>query len=151
MKVFANKKRAASACIFTNASGEILIIKPFYKPSWGLPGGRIDKGEGPFRACIREVKEEVDLDITQPKLICIDYCQSKLGDESYQFIYSGGQLSESQIAKIKYADGEIIDHRFVTVGESLKLFSKRMAARMPQCIQAIKTGQTIYLENGELV
>ena len=36
----------------------ILLIKPTYRPHWELPGGKVEKGEAPETAAVRETKEE---------------------------------------------------------------------------------------------
>jgi 8-oxo-dGTP pyrophosphatase MutT (NUDIX family) len=42
--------------------GKVLLAK-VHNGMWELPGGRINEGEEPEIALIREVKEELDLDI----------------------------------------------------------------------------------------
>jgi len=46
---------AAGACVF-NQQGELLVI--YRRKSWDLPKGKIDPGESPLIAAIREVREE---------------------------------------------------------------------------------------------
>lgn len=46
---------AAGACVF-NQQGELLVI--YRRKSWDLPKGKIDQGESPLIAAIREVREE---------------------------------------------------------------------------------------------
>ncbi|MES1154895.1 MAG: NUDIX hydrolase, partial [Pseudorhodoplanes sp.] len=47
---------AASAACFRN--GKVLIAKRFKPPLWSLPGGRVEPGETPEQAAIRELFEE---------------------------------------------------------------------------------------------
>lgn len=59
--------------IITNSQGLILIGKRSTKhaPYWSIFGGHLDAGES-FEACaIREIKEEVGIDITAPRVFGI--------------------------------------------------------------------------------
>lgn len=59
-------------------------------------------------------------------------------------------LSESSISKIKLDGKELVEYRFVPISEAEKLLGYRLARRLPKCVDAIKTGASIYLENGGL-
>ena len=41
-----------------------------YKDKWEFPGGKIEPGETPEEAIIREIKEELDVDITVDSFLC---------------------------------------------------------------------------------
>lgn len=66
-----------AACVFIlNNSGQILLLKRaandcWMAGKWGLPGGKLDKGEQFEQAAIRESKEETGLSICEPKLVHI--------------------------------------------------------------------------------
>ena len=48
--------------------GNVLLAKPNYKKTWQLPGGGVENGESPEQAVIREVKEELNLNIVESDL-----------------------------------------------------------------------------------
>ena len=53
--------------IVRNDKGDILMLlrcadDEFEPNKWGLPGGKIESGETPREACVRELKEETNLD-----------------------------------------------------------------------------------------
>ena len=82
------KKRMGVGVILLNENNEILIVKPVYKDHWTLAGGVVDENESLYLAAQREVKEELDLDINELILACVDYI-SRDGekDDNLQFIF----------------------------------------------------------------
>jgi len=52
--------------------GKIALIKRGNEPArgkWSIPGGLVELGESPEQAVIRETKEEVGLEVDNPKLV----------------------------------------------------------------------------------
>lgn len=58
-----------AACALIDADGRILICKrPQGKQlagMWEFPGGKVEKGETPEECLIRELKEELDINVTE--------------------------------------------------------------------------------------
>jgi len=54
---------AGSLVVIEDAGGSVLLIRHTYRKDWGLPGGLLDRGERPDAAAVREVREEVGLDV----------------------------------------------------------------------------------------
>jgi 8-oxo-dGTP diphosphatase len=56
-----------AACALVDADGRVLLARrPAGKPLaglWEFPGGKIEAGETPEAALIRELKEELDIDV----------------------------------------------------------------------------------------
>lgn len=54
--------------------GKLLLVLRLREPEaqhWGLPGGKVDWGEGVRAACAREIAEELGLAITPGRLLCM--------------------------------------------------------------------------------
>ncbi len=59
----------AGAIVFRD-DGAVLLVKRGRAPSagtWSLPGGRIEQGETPEAAAVREVREETGLVVHEPR------------------------------------------------------------------------------------
>ena len=52
-----------SVCVIERADGAVLLVRLSYRNSWGLPGGLLKRGETPAAAALREVEEEVTLEV----------------------------------------------------------------------------------------
>jgi len=55
---------AGSVAVIERQDGRWLFVKPVYRAGWTLPGGLVDKGEHPATTVVREMKEELGIDIT---------------------------------------------------------------------------------------
>ncbi|MEP6569392.1 MAG: NUDIX domain-containing protein [Acidobacteriota bacterium] len=60
-----------AGAIVTDNRGRVLLLKHRFRPGagWGMPGGFIERGEHPEDALRRELREEIGLEIEQPKLL----------------------------------------------------------------------------------
>lgn len=144
------KKRMGSGIILLNKHKEILITKSPYRDYWTVPGGTVDKNESPRRACIREIKEEIGLDILDVRFMCVDYQNNSEKGESLQFLFYGGILTQEQINSITLQEEEISEYTFLPLLEAQKLLGKLLGIRIEKCLEAYKKNQALYLENAEL-
>lgn len=67
-KASAPKKIVAAKLIIRSDKGNILLVKPTYKDGWQFPGGGVELEESPTAALVREIKEELDLKISEADL-----------------------------------------------------------------------------------
>jgi len=62
----------AAVCLIMAEDGTILAVSRKDDPTaWGLPGGKVDPGETPEEAAIRELKEETGLDVVNLRKIFV--------------------------------------------------------------------------------
>ena len=142
------KKQTGTAVLFFNTKGELLIVKPDYKDGWLVPGGATDDNESPLRCAIREVKEEIGLDIRELQLVGIYYGHKKgIYTDSLKFIFSGGVLTEDQILQIKLQTEELEAFEFVSPEKALPLMSQSLQKSIPACLIAINEKTVAYLES----
>lgn len=50
-------------CVIEDLEGRVLLVRQPYRAGWGLPGGFLKRGETPEECAVREVREEVGLDV----------------------------------------------------------------------------------------
>jgi 8-oxo-dGTP diphosphatase len=84
-----------AAIILENDNGEFLLAlrdnKSWipYPNHWDLIGGHVEEGETPEEALIREVKEELDIELTEYKFYKEFVCLEGDAFENIKYIYSG--------------------------------------------------------------
>jgi 8-oxo-dGTP diphosphatase len=145
------KKRMAVSALILNEQGNVLIVKPTYRPDWLLPGGLVEKDESPRQACAREIQEELNFTAPLKQLLCIEYhSDDSQQTESVQFVFYGGVLNELQLPAITLPSTELSEYRFAPREEAVQLLSCKLAKRLPFCLQALEENTTFYLEDGKL-
>lgn len=60
--------RVRGAGVFVRHGDRILLVRSTYQSWWGLPGGRVDRGEEPIAAAARELREETALNVAPEAL-----------------------------------------------------------------------------------
>jgi len=140
--------RVAAGALFTDEHDRVLLVQPAYKEHWDIPGGYVEPGESPLRACIREVGEE--LGITPPigGLLVIDWAPADAEGDKLLFIFDGGALAADYLAAIHLDPAELATHAFHDLTTAGRLLIPRLARRLAAALDAHRTGRPHYLEHG---
>ena len=70
-------KRKGASILFVNARREVLLFLRDRKPdipypdTWDVPGGHVEQGETPEECIVREMKEEMGIDLSDFRLHCM--------------------------------------------------------------------------------
>ena len=83
-----------SAVLILDDKDRALILKRSMKSrwmpgKWGLPGGKVERGENSLGAVIRETKEETDLDLEPADMKRLQEFSNKVVDIFYASAYTG--------------------------------------------------------------
>ena len=144
-------KPMGAGALLRNSNGELLIVKPTYKDGWEIPGGVVESNDSPLPACLREIREELALEISITHLACIDYTTtSKDRTDTLQFIFVGTTLLDSDIAKIIIPKQELEEFRFVDIDEATRLLGSRVGKRVATIFPLMEEKITYYLEDGSI-
>lgn len=143
-------KRMAAGCLFFNDAGQVLLVKPTYKPTWEIPGGIVEKDESPKQCCRREVNEEIGIQQEIGRLLVIDY-NAQVGEktESLQFIFYGGVLSPIDIGSIRLKQDELSAYGFFDEQNLPSEMTNPLRNRILRALSQVDQGDGIYLENQE--
>ena len=110
------------SCFIEHDSKILLLHRQDYKPqgdTWGVPAGKVDKGETLPDAIIREIKEEIELTIKPHELVFFDTFYVRYPE--YDFIYHVFHTKLDKIPKLNLNPIEHKDYVWTTPSESLKM------------------------------
>lgn len=138
--------RVASGALFID-SDRFLLVRPTYKETWDLPGGYVDRGESPYAACLREVREELGFVPSLDRLLAVDWAPSDHEGDKLLFIFLAMPGSFDEEA-VRLDPTELSEWRFVTVGESTHLLNERLRLRLASAMDAALKGRTAYMDRG---
>ena len=65
-KVLTRPTAFGACAVVENPEGRVLLVRHSYMAGWGLPGGGVGHGEPPEDALLRELREEVGLQQSDP-------------------------------------------------------------------------------------
>lgn len=150
------KKPVAVAAVFLDKGGKILLVKPTYKAGWGMPGGAVEDSESPADGCVREIREELSLELKKEdlKFLSVDYVHNgltKSWGDALRFVFFAGVLSSERISQIRLQESELESMEFVDVSELPQRLSVHTAKAIAASFEAYKIGKIFYLEDGQKV
>jgi 8-oxo-dGTP pyrophosphatase MutT (NUDIX family) len=143
-------KRMGAGLLVRDGTDRVLLVEPTYKPNWEIPGGAVDADESPRECAIREVREELGIEMTPGRLLVVDYQHPEPErTESMMFVFDGGIVDAAWSDLISLAHDEVRSWRFVSPDELAELAAFRLRRRLDHALTAVADGHTLYLENGQ--
>jgi 8-oxo-dGTP diphosphatase len=112
------------AAIIIYPDGKLLMVKRKGEPYngyWSLAGGKVEAGETPQEACLREVKEETGLDVEIIKYIgnYVEFAEYK--GISCEFRPTCYVVKPKDISQLKAQETEVSDIQLFTVWDAMYL------------------------------
>ena len=141
----------AAGVLYRDGTGQVLLVKPSYKPGWDIPGGYIEPGGSPRDAAIREVLEELGVALPVGRLLVVDWAPHPAEGDKVLSVFDGGTLTMDQYAGIQLAPNELDEAAFHPLERLSQLAADRLARRLALAIAAAEHGETLYAEHGKQV
>lgn len=108
-------KRVNVVCAIIEHEGRVLATQRGYgefEGKWEFPGGKVEPGETPEQALVREIREELDADIEVVDKLCqveYDYPTFHLSMGCYRAILKSNHLELLEHKAAKWVDAKTID------------------------------------------
>ena len=83
-----------------------------FKGGWEFPGGKIEPGETPEQAVVREVKEEIEMEIEVKSFfdkVIYDYSSFHLEMDCFLCKFTGGNMHLNEHAQGRWLNAETLD------------------------------------------
>ncbi len=132
--IFYQNPHSATAVIITNKRNQYLLIRREVEPrkgDWDLPGGFVNWGESPETAIIREIKEELGVDLHITKTLGSDHdwylfdeLNTSVNTVIFQGTISGTIVPNKEISSLHWLDKEALpttDISFNSIRTALNL------------------------------
>ncbi len=142
-------KLVAAGAVFRDPHGRVLLVDCTYKDPWEIPGGKVEEGESPRAACLRELEEELGWTGEVGRLLVVDWLPDLGGrGDRILFLFDGGVVDEGFAERAVLPPEELREARFVDVHDLGNHLGPGMVRRVTQAIANAAAGTTGYLEFG---
>jgi RimJ/RimL family protein N-acetyltransferase/8-oxo-dGTP pyrophosphatase MutT (NUDIX family) len=140
-------KRAIAQGVLRDPAGRVLLCELTYKAEWDLPGGVVDPSESPAECVVREVREELAIDVEVQALLAVNWLPPWRGwSDATVFVFDLGIADEHLIARTTLERREIRSLHFADEEQweqRVAPYNQRLLAFL-----AAHAGPTAYLEDG---
>jgi 8-oxo-dGTP pyrophosphatase MutT (NUDIX family) len=140
-------KRAIAQGVVRDAAGRVLLCELVYKKEWDLPGGVVDPYESPAQCVVREVREELGVEVEVRSLLAVNWLPPWRGwSDATAFIFDLGVADEELVERATLQPREIRALHWVGEEElesHVAPYNQRLLAFLLG-----HQGPTAYLEDG---
>jgi 8-oxo-dGTP diphosphatase len=95
---------------------EVLLVRAPYRETWMAPGGGIGAHETPVQAAVREISEELGLQVSPEELhlvLVVEHVWENRHDKVHIF-----EVQLPEAPKVEVDNRELVEARFVTPAEA---------------------------------
>lgn len=141
------KKRLIAQGVLRTDGDRIALCQLVYKKDWDLPGGIVDPDESPAHCVVREVKEELGLDVTVQGLIAVNWLPPYRGwDDALLCLFDLGYVPEETLDAAVLQQREIKAVHWAGAATVAEMTAPYTAAMLAEVDLGAREGTT-FLEN----
>lgn len=142
------KKRAIAQALLRDLDRRVLLCELTYKAAWDLPGGVLEENESPRHGCLREVREELGVELPSARLLAVNWMSSWRGwDDACTFLFDGGVHPADLVDRLVLQRREIMAVHWCTP-EQVRSRAAPATARLLATVERSDGDGTLYLEDG---
>lgn len=126
-----------AGCIIKDTNGRVLLMHRTTpkRTQWEVPGGKVENGETPEQAAVREVKEELDITVAVVRKVGSEVFEEDGGRHDYHWFEAEIVQNEPRLTG---SDGGIHDDfRYFFVAEMRSMFGE-LSANTKNFVQAVE-------------
>ncbi len=113
------RKRLIAHVLMRDDKDRVLLCETQFKSDWELPGGIVEPFESPRLGAMREVREELGIELHVGRLLVVDWMPPYLGwDDAIEMIFDGGGVQEDELATWSLQPSEIRSVRLCTLDDA---------------------------------
>jgi 8-oxo-dGTP pyrophosphatase MutT (NUDIX family) len=140
-------KRAIAQGVLRDTDGRVMLCELTYKAEWDLPGGVVDPSESPAQCVVREVREELGIEVEVRGLLAVNWLPPWRGwSDAVVFVFDLGVAESGLAGRTTLERREIRALHFAGEEEweaRVAPYNQRLLAFL-----ATHAGPTAYLEDG---
>ncbi|HEY5978108.1 MAG TPA: NUDIX hydrolase [Microlunatus sp.] len=145
------RKRLIAHVLMRDSEGRILLCDTAFKSDWELPGGIVEPGEPPREGAVREVREELGVDLVVGRLLVADWLPPYLGwEDALELIFDGGLVTEEALARFSLQENEINSVALLTLDQAAAVVTPLSHRRLSVAVGQT-AGETAYLQDGRRI
>ena len=142
------KKRLIAHVLLRDGRNRVLLCETQFKQDWELPGGIVEPHETPRQGAIREVTEELGVELPVGRLLVVDWMPPYLGwDDAIEMIFDGGRIGEDDLAAWSLQPTEIKRVALVDLDTAAGLLTP-LAHRRLVLAASLDPDEMAYTEDG---
>lgn len=153
------KKRVIGQGLLRDTEGRVLLCQLTYKRDWDLPGGVVDPSESPAHCVVREIEEELGLELEVRGLLAVNWLPPYKGwDDALLCLFDLGVVEPGVVHGMTLLRREIKDVHWVEPADLVNHVAPYTAAMLDEILAQVAAEErgerhpsTAYIEDSRRV